>query len=167
MPYAVPAPRYGAPSAWSGHVLWLYSSVFLLLLLAGAGVAFLSFYRSLNEAPIIQFFVNPPEKGSFSSGTGAETTNVSVSPDGRRLAFTARDSSSKVLLWVRSFDTLTSQPLAGTDGAFLQFSDRLKHLRMLPMVEAGHGIATMSSSSHRRAMPDYFESGRREVSRSR
>ena len=121
MPYAVPAPRYGAPSAWSGHVLWLYSSVFLLLLLAGAGVAFLSFYRSLNEAPIIQFFVNPPEKGSFSSGTGAETTNVSVSPDGRRLAFTARDSSSKVLLWVRSFDTLTSQPLAGTDGAFLQF----------------------------------------------
>ena len=40
-----------------------------------------------------------------------------VSPDGLRLAFVARDSSGKTLLWVRPLDSLTAQPLAGTEDA--------------------------------------------------
>lgn len=40
-----------------------------------------------------------------------------LSPDGRRLAFIARGSDGKQLLWVRPLDSLAAQPLSGTDGA--------------------------------------------------
>src|ERR1700726_505079 len=40
-----------------------------------------------------------------------------ISQDGLRLAFVARDSSGKTLLWVRPLDSLTAQPLAGTEDA--------------------------------------------------
>src|SRR5262249_8779374 len=44
-----------------------------------------------------------------------------ISPDGRRLAIYVRESSGKSLLWVRSLDSLTMQPLPGTDSAAYSF----------------------------------------------
>ena len=45
-----------------------------------------------------------------------------MSPDGRRLAFTATDQSGKVQLWVRSLDSLSAQPLTAAEGgAFRPF----------------------------------------------
>jgi Tol biopolymer transport system component len=38
-----------------------------------------------------------------------------VSPDGRRLAFAAREASGKTRLWVRSLDSLEAKPLPDTD----------------------------------------------------
>jgi eukaryotic-like serine/threonine-protein kinase len=46
---------------------------------------------------------------------------MAVSPDGRHLAFVAPDSTGKEVLWIRSFDSLTARPLAGTDEAALPF----------------------------------------------
>ena len=46
--------------------------------------------------------------------------NLRVAPAVDR-AFTARDASGKVLLWIRSIDSLTAQPLAGTDDASFPF----------------------------------------------
>jgi eukaryotic-like serine/threonine-protein kinase len=40
-----------------------------------------------------------------------------LSPDGQRLAVTATDTQGRQLLWVRSLDAPTAQPLLGTDGA--------------------------------------------------
>jgi hypothetical protein len=40
-----------------------------------------------------------------------------ISPDGRRLAFVARDSVGKSRHWVRPLDSLTDEPLAGTEEA--------------------------------------------------
>src|SRR5262249_6752762 len=46
----------------------------------------------------------------------APTGSIAISPDGRRLAFSALNEG-KPQLWVRPLDSLTPQPLAGTDNA--------------------------------------------------
>jgi eukaryotic-like serine/threonine-protein kinase len=80
-------------------------------------LAFLHFRRVPAEMRSARFFVEPPEKTTFLSAPNL----VSVSPDGTRLAFIAVDSSGKQLLWVRALDSLTAQPLLGTDGASQPF----------------------------------------------
>src|SRR5207253_144858 len=46
-----------------------------------------------------------------------------LSPDGTKIAFTARDISSRgrLVLYVRALSSLTAQPLAGTEGAIHPF----------------------------------------------
>src|ERR1017187_10067703 len=44
-----------------------------------------------------------------------------VSPDGRRIAFSARVAGGKLQLFVRSLDSLSAHALAGTEGATLPF----------------------------------------------
>jgi Tol biopolymer transport system component len=53
--------------------------------------------------------------------TGPAFARLSLSPDGRRLAYVAPDAGGRVLLWVRQLDGLTAQPLAGTDDATAPF----------------------------------------------
>ncbi len=70
----------------------------------------------------MRFFVYPPEKGSFDSGAaGAGFAAGAISPDGRQIAFTAKDASGKILIWVRPLDTLAPQALQGTDDAAFPF----------------------------------------------
>ncbi|MGQ0732131.1 MAG: hypothetical protein ACT4QD_00595 [Acidobacteriota bacterium] len=67
-------------------------------------------------APELRFAVFPPEGTSFGS--------VSVSPDGRQLAFTALPLSStggRPLLWVRPLDSLSAQALPETENAAFPF----------------------------------------------
>jgi len=47
--------------------------------------------------------------------------NAVVSRDGSRVVFSGRDATGKVQLWVRSLDSYTATPLAGTDDAILPF----------------------------------------------
>ncbi len=44
-----------------------------------------------------------------------------MSPDGRRLAFTAAGPDGRAMLWVRPLDGLTAEPLAGTEDALAPF----------------------------------------------
>jgi len=44
-----------------------------------------------------------------------------ISPDGRTLAFNAIDSTGKSRIWVRPLNSLTAQPLAGTEGTTRPF----------------------------------------------
>lgn len=44
-----------------------------------------------------------------------------LSPDGRRIVFSATDASGGKRLWVRTFDELAPKPLSGTEGARLPF----------------------------------------------
>jgi Tol biopolymer transport system component len=46
---------------------------------------------------------------------------VSLSPDGRRMAFVARDASGKSLLWIRALDSLSMQALPGTENPSFPF----------------------------------------------
>ena len=46
---------------------------------------------------------------------------VALSPDGRRLAFSAQDADGKVRIFVRNLDSTTAHALAGTEGAGYPF----------------------------------------------
>ena len=63
---------------------------------------------SLRRADVLRLSILPPENASFES--------FAISPDGRKLAFTAA-SKGRVMLWVRALDTLEARPLPATDNA--------------------------------------------------
>jgi Tol biopolymer transport system component len=46
---------------------------------------------------------------------------VAISPDGKRVAYVGAGSGSRQLLWVQPLDSLTAQPLEGTEGAAYPF----------------------------------------------
>jgi Tol biopolymer transport system component len=93
------------------------TAVFVLATLVGIPITYLS--RSTIPS-VARFFVLPPDRQVFTAG-GRLATTVVISPDGRRLAFTARDATGKNVLWIRPIDSLTAQSLAGTDGAGFPF----------------------------------------------
>jgi serine/threonine protein kinase len=93
--------------------LLIAAAVFLVLaLLASLPLAIAHLRESPAETRIIKLSVPAPEKSTFG--------NLAVSPDGSLLAFTAA-TSGKVQLWVRALDSLTAQPLPGTEGARYPF----------------------------------------------
>ncbi len=98
-----------SPTPW--HRSWLPWCIAVFLLLALMPANILHFRESPPERTAVRFQIPPPEKASF------EPTNLDLSPDGRKLAFTATGADGRVLIWVRSLDSLDSQPLPGTDGA--------------------------------------------------
>ncbi len=55
------------------------------------------------------------------TATGPPALRLSISPDGRRLAYPAPDSSGRTVLWLHSLDTFSTQPLPGTTNATAPF----------------------------------------------
>ena len=62
----------------------------------------------------------PPAGAEYYLG-GKQPGPVSVSPDGTRIAFAARDEAHGVLLWVRALDTPDAVPLTGTENGSYPF----------------------------------------------
>ena len=58
---------------------------------------------------------NAPIVAASGSGIIAVDRIMALSPDGQRLVYVARGANGTSLLWVRPFDSLTAQPLPGTD----------------------------------------------------
>ena len=77
------------------------------------------------EPQSVRFEISAPDKARFESGlpgSGPAAFNAgSLSPDGRGIAFAARDETGQVLLWVRALDDVTARALPGTEGAGLPF----------------------------------------------
>jgi eukaryotic-like serine/threonine-protein kinase len=90
----------------------IWSSVCALLLLAVTALAVSNLSRSQPNTHAIQLaFSIPPNV--------AHVSNLTISPDGLRVAFIAEESKREI--WVRSLDSLAAQPLAGTDHAVFPF----------------------------------------------
>ena len=67
---------------------------------------------------MVQFTVSPPDKMMFQTVSGSfAAAGGTISPDGRKLAFTAIDESGKTTLWVRMLESLEARPLPGTEAA--------------------------------------------------
>jgi len=100
------------------RLVWIAITALLLL----AALPFVIAY--IQRAPLttraVRSFILPPEKSIFNF-VGLNAGPVTVSPDGRRLAFVASASEGRNLLWVRPLDALSAQQLAGTEGAFHPF----------------------------------------------
>src|SRR5207249_1913623 len=82
---------------------WAVAAAFAAVAVA---VSLLHFRESPPEQRPIRFSIPPPEKSTFDTFT--------ISPDGRLLAFIATESG-KSLLWVRSLESLTAQPLTNVE----------------------------------------------------
>jgi Tol biopolymer transport system component len=88
-----------------------------ILLVAFGILVFIHWREPQHESQVIERFSIPaPEKGLFSPSGGMD-----VSPDGRRLVFTTTTAEGKTQLWIRALASLTSVPLAGTEGATFPF----------------------------------------------
>jgi Tol biopolymer transport system component len=63
----------------------------------------------------VRFLQGPPDAGGFYQNV--ENTGLAVSPDGLRIALTARDASGVLHAWLRSVSSASATLLPDTDGA--------------------------------------------------
>jgi Tol biopolymer transport system component len=115
-----PVPGETVPIAQGrqGLGVWMASGAAAVFLLALAAVSFIHFREAPPAARPARFFVLPPEKTSFATAPQV----VAVSPDGTKLVFQATSvSGTGTQLWIRPLDSLTAQPLPGTESAAQQF----------------------------------------------
>ena len=142
---AGPAPVSGPPRESFVRWGWLGWAVAIMLGLALAAVALVHFREKPPETRLMKFHVPAPQRVGYGY--------VAVSPDGRRIAFVASDGDGQVRLWLRPLDSLTAQPLPGTQGAtysfwspdsrFLGFFDG----KQLQKIEAVGGVAQRISEA--------------------
>jgi len=97
--------------------LW---AVVVLLLFAALAVALLT--RKPDAPPpqdeSMVFEIGAPRNAAFQTADGG--ANVAISPDGRKIAFTAM-ADNKTQLWVRPLDSFNATQLPGTAGAQYPF----------------------------------------------
>jgi Tol biopolymer transport system component len=108
-----------APATQTGPARrgWVWPAAAIAILTCGLVAAWL--IRKPPVRDLYQTSIAPPPNTTFMVGRSAEG-GISISPDGRTLAFIAHDDS-RSQLWVRRFDSAEAQPLAGTDGASFPF----------------------------------------------
>ena len=89
----------------------------LLLSLAAAGVLVSHWWQGSSALPgpgILRLTLAIPEGVYFRSDV--ETHNLAISPDGTKLVFVA-SSKGRRMLWLRSLDTVSTEPIEGTQDA--------------------------------------------------
>jgi eukaryotic-like serine/threonine-protein kinase len=96
------------------HIAWAMAGLFLLTTIA----AFFYFRQSPNRSYGTRFMFYPPDNSVFSAFD--IPFGPAISPDGTRIAF-GINAGVERRLFLRSLDSLTLQPLAGTEGAINPF----------------------------------------------
>ena len=113
------APPAATATRWRTRAPWLAAAV-----VAGAAIGWLIPRRAAEPRPLthLQMDVLPAEliAPSNNSITRPSRTAVSISPDGRRIAFAAIRSGVRQV-YLRELDHATAAPIAGTDGAQAPF----------------------------------------------
>jgi serine/threonine protein kinase len=100
---------------------WIVAGIFAGMFgLALAGLAMLYIREKPHQMPVVRATILPPENATFSPTFGINALPA-VSPDGQRIAFAAHTRDRMSQLWIRSLDSVSAQPLAGTDDASLPF----------------------------------------------
>ncbi len=84
---------------------WLWPSATAACLLLAAALAFVHFGQTSPAGDVVRFEIGPPRDSHF-------TCCVSISPDGRKIAFTAqRSSDPRPSLWIRALDSIGTKPV--------------------------------------------------------
>jgi len=115
----MPPPQAMAQKLSSGNTRlpWLAAGVAVLVALVAVGAYW---NLAVKPAPVVRSSILPPPGTTFLTISALAGSPV-LSPDGTRLAFTARDEKGKVMLYNRLLASLTAQPLTGTDDAVYPF----------------------------------------------
>jgi serine/threonine protein kinase/Tol biopolymer transport system component len=111
------APLGTTPPGRGVRAAWIVAGLFAL---AAIAVLAVMSRRTAPRQDVLRVSLSPPPSTSFYF-LEANNGRVAISPDGRRLAFSAIDGEGTVRLWVRPLDTEAGFPLAGTEGAFFPF----------------------------------------------
>ncbi len=91
----------------------MWTAISLVLLVAALISTMLWLRQPPSETRITRLSIPlPKDTGTLSS----QAPDLALSPDGGRLAFSATAGKTRQL-WLRSLDSFTTQPLAGTEGA--------------------------------------------------
>ena len=96
-----------------GTIAWL--AVAAAAAVAAISIAYFVTERQQTDTRLTYRFEIPPLPGTSYEGP------FSVSPDGRRLAFTTTDMAGLRSLWIRAVDGLTAQRIESADGAQYPF----------------------------------------------
>jgi serine/threonine protein kinase len=96
---------------------WLAMSLvgILAIIAAGLGV-WIALRPPAEELPFVLAYIPPPPGTSFRD-VGFSVGYVTVSPDGKQLAFTAIDQNGVTKLWVRPLGSNQATAIAGTEDA--------------------------------------------------
>jgi Tol biopolymer transport system component len=94
-------------------VAWSIAAALAAAALTGIAALRVSVRTVAHDDRQLRFPISAPE--------GTSIGTVSLSPDGRQLAFTTMTGDGKAVLWVRRLDSLTPTPLPGTEGAQFPF----------------------------------------------
>ena len=97
---------------------WMWIAAIVLLGALLAAIVYIRRGRQTTEAPSVRFGINPPAGAAFSQR--AINTEIAVSPDGRRIVFSALRGGKRAL-YIRPLDALTARQLEGTEGGFSPF----------------------------------------------
>ena len=90
------------------RVLW----ALLAIVTSIAAVLGVVLFRPLPSSPEMRLEISAPAT--------ADPVSLAISPDGQKIVFLAT-SEGKSQLWLRSLDSVSARPLAGTDGASFPF----------------------------------------------
>jgi eukaryotic-like serine/threonine-protein kinase len=115
-----PAPATPAAAIAPARPRWLPWTVAALLGLAAVAFALTWLQSQLVPHVSVHSSVLPPEKAAFVL-TGPTAGPPALSPDGLRLAFTAKTDAGPQMLWIRPMNSSVAQPLPGTEGASFPF----------------------------------------------
>jgi len=102
-------PTHVAQHGKNRELAWALAAVVFFV----AAAALAHFRERSRQVQAVRFTVSPPEKSSFDAA-------LALSPDGTRLALVVM-SDGKQSLWIRRLDSVTAQPLTGTNGADYPF----------------------------------------------
>jgi serine/threonine protein kinase/Tol biopolymer transport system component len=114
-PYQEPAAA--APETKRGKSIpqMVWPSLAILFLIAAGVLGYLYRTAVSKVEPTVEFTIPLPARGSF------EPSPPAISPDGRTIAYSVRDSTGKTLLWVRPLASSVARPLEGTEEASFPF----------------------------------------------
>jgi len=111
-----PAPAAPAPRRRAGILPWGIAAVSVALAIVGLMAAL----RQKPPPALLRSYLPPPPNTTYHF-FGANVGSPALSPDGRRIAFGAREADGTFRLWVRNLDALEGYPVPGGDGALFPF----------------------------------------------
>jgi Tol biopolymer transport system component/tRNA A-37 threonylcarbamoyl transferase component Bud32 len=111
------APSVAVVQARRSWLPWAAAGV-----LAIAAIVFAVAYLQSLRAPQVSVhsYILPPEKATFVL-TGNDAGLPVLSPDGLRVAFAAKGTDGRQMLWIRPLNSAVAQPMSGTEGATYPF----------------------------------------------